>query len=269
MRRSIALKIFGIALLLLLLMGVVAAGSIFSVREVRDELMEIADCHAPVNHSISRINVHVLEQELHREHLLDLYAARTTESAAIARTRAAFEEKSRMVDQEVQNAEALLERCGSGRASLLEQAEVAHLQPMIQAIAKEQRDLRDLSARILALVERNETTAAAEIRSFLSRERDEFVASTAQLRADLQTFTAASLREAEQHEERIIWLSVVITFGAAASGLPFASLAASSLVRPIRLLVEGTQAWSTVISRPNCPSPRATKSAGSPSRSIT
>jgi adenylate cyclase len=62
------------------------------------------------------------------------------------------------------------------------------------------------------------------------------------LRTDLQAFTASSLREAQEHEERIVWLSVVITFGAGVSGLLFASLAASGLVRPIRLLVEGTQA---------------------------
>ena len=242
MRRSIALKIFSIALLLLLLMVFVAAGSIFSVRGVRDELAEIADCYTPVSQSMSRVNVYSLEQELHRERLLDLLAAGTPDAEAIAGARALFEATSQAVDQEIESAESLLERCGNGPSAALERGEAAHFQPMIQAIEKEQRDLRDLSARILALAERNEMTAAAEMRSFLSRERDEFIASVAELRSDIQSFTLASLQEAEQHEGRIVWLSIVITLGAALSGLLFASLAASGLVRPIRRLLDGTQA---------------------------
>ena len=242
MRRSIALKIFSIALLLLLLMVFVAAGSIFSVRGVRDELAEIADCYTPVSQSMSRVNVYSLEQELHRERLLDLLAADTPDAEAIAGARALFEATSQAVDQEIESTESLLERCGNGPSAALERGEAAHFQPMIQAIEKEQRDLRDLSARILALAERNEMTAAAEMRSFLSRERDEFIASVAELRSDIQSFSLASLQEAEQHEGRIVWLSIVITLGAALSGLLFASLAASGLVRPIRRLLDGTQA---------------------------
>jgi len=242
MRRSIALKIFSIALLLLLLMVFVAAGSIFSVRGVRDELAEIADCYTPVSQSMSRVNVYSLEQELHRERLLDLLAAGTPDAEAIAGARALFEATSQAVDREIESTESLLERCGNGPSAALERGEAAHFQPMIRGIAKEQRDLRDLSARILALAERNEMTAAAEMRSFLSRERDEFIASVAELRSDIQSFTLASLQEAEQHEGRIVWLSIVITLGAALSGLLFASLAASGLVRPIRRLLDGTQA---------------------------
>ena len=242
MRRSIALKIFSIALLLLLLMVFVAAGSIFSVRGVRDELAEIADCYTPVSQSMSRVNVYSLEQELHRERLLDLLAAGTPDAEAIAGARALFEATSQAVDREIESTESLLERCGNGPSAALERGEAAHFQPMIQAIEKEQRDLRDLSARILALAERNEMTAAAEMRSFLSRERDEFIASVAELRSDIQSFSLASLQEAEQHEGRIVWLSIVITLGAALSGLLFASLAASGLVRPIRRLLDGTQA---------------------------
>ena len=242
MRRSIALKIFSIALLLLLLMVFVAAGSIFAVRGVRDELSEIADCYTPVGQSMSRVNVHALEQELLRERFLDLYAAGTPDGEAIARARALFEEKSQAVDQEIQGTESLLERCGSGPSPVLERGEAAHFQPMVRAIAKEQRDLRDLSGRIQALAERNELTAADEMRSLLSREREEFVAAVAELRSDVQSFSLASLEEAEQHEGRIVWLSILITLGAAVSGLLFASLAAGGLVRPIRRLLDGTQA---------------------------
>jgi adenylate cyclase len=242
MRRSIALKIFSIALLLLLLMVFVAAGSIFAVRGVRDELAEIADCYTPLAQSMSRINVHALEQELHRERLLDLHVAASPDAQDITNTRALFDEKSQAVDEEIQSAQALLGRCGEGPSPVLERGEAAHFQPMVQGVAKEQRDLRELSGRILALVERKEMTAAAELRSFLTRERDEFVASVAELRSDIQSFTLASLQESEDHEERIIWLSIIITLGAALSGLLFASFAASGLVRPIRRLLDGTQA---------------------------
>ena len=48
MKRSIAIKIFSIALLLLLLMVVVAAISIHSTRGMRNEMGEIADCYTPL-----------------------------------------------------------------------------------------------------------------------------------------------------------------------------------------------------------------------------
>jgi len=242
MRRSIRVKIFSIALLLLLLMVFVAAGSIFAVRGVRNELSEIADCYTPVSQSISRVNVHALEQELHRESLLDLYEAGTRDAEAIAGKQALFDQASQAVDREIELAEGLLARCGSGPSPILERGEAAHFQPMVRVVAKEQRDLGDLSGRILALAERNEMTAAAELRSFLSRQRDEFVAAVAELRSDVQSFSLASLQEAEQHEGRIVALSILITLGAALSGLLFASLAASGLVRPIRRLLDGTQA---------------------------
>jgi len=239
MKRSIAIKIFSIALSLLLLMVVVAAVSIHSARGMRNEMREIADCYTPLTQHIARVNILTLEQGIFRERLLDLVEARSVERDAIDQQRGLYEEKSAAAGRETQEAVVILEACAAGTA---DPVEIARLQPMVATIAKEQKDLLDLSARILELLDQGESQAAAELRALLSKERDEFQTSVDGLRSRLQAFDLDSMREAEEREGRIVWLSIVITIGAAVSGLLFASLATGGLVRPIRRLLDGTKA---------------------------
>src|SRR4051794_12086783 len=123
MRRTIAVKIFSIALLLLMLMVVVAAASIYSVRGVRDEMSEIAECYTPVSQGMSRINVYALEQELHRERLLDLGEGQPSGGDALSEQRL-FDKKSQKVAQEIQEAEKTVERCAAGSKPIIELSEL-------------------------------------------------------------------------------------------------------------------------------------------------
>ena len=80
------------------------------------------------------------------------------------------------------------------------------------------------------------------LRELLVREETELLRELDELRATLQQYTQTSIVEAADHEARILWLNMLITAVAAVSGLLFASLVTTGMMRPIRRLVEGTKA---------------------------
>ena len=110
---SIGVKIFGLATSLLSLLGLVAAVSSHRLRQVKHEIVVLAEYIIPLTEQVALVDVHVLEQELHFERVQTLYAMQPINSTSIDTELALFEERGQLVDEElaiaIEHIEAALE----------------------------------------------------------------------------------------------------------------------------------------------------------------
>jgi class 3 adenylate cyclase len=241
MRISIAFKIFGIALTLLVLLAVAAAYSTYNVRKVADEVESIGRYFTPLSQAASRIQVRQLQQALVFERLLQRYDLVTRADSSVAEAEAAFVELGRQIDTELAEGLQLIAEGFDTANSEADRLEFSQLRPATQSVAKEHQDFEDLALRTMKALETGERPSYDMLRELLAREETELLGELDELRATLQAFTHASIQESADHEARILWLNVLITAIAAVSGLLFASLVTTGMMRPIRRLVEGTK----------------------------
>ena len=85
LRITIGGKVFGIALLLVVLMGVAAAISSFLVRDAAFALTRVNQTYVPLSRAIAEVGVYQLEQELMAQELFADLRDPDVEQAAIER----------------------------------------------------------------------------------------------------------------------------------------------------------------------------------------
>jgi class 3 adenylate cyclase len=242
MRISIAFKIYGIALTLLVLLAIAAAYSTYNVRKVADEVESIGHYFTPLSQAASRIQIRQLQQALVFERLLQRYNLVARTDSSVAEAEAEFSELGRQIDTELAASLQLIAEGAAAAASATDQLEFAELRPAFQTVAKEHQDFEDLALRTMKALGSGERPSDDLLRELLAREEAELLRELEELRGTLQAFTRGSIQQAGDHEARILSLNILITAIAAVSGLLFASLVTKGMMRPIRRLVAGTKA---------------------------
>jgi class 3 adenylate cyclase len=242
MRISIAFKIFGIALTLLVLLAIAAAFSTVNVRRVANEVGSIGHYFTPLSQAASRIQIRQLQQALVFERALQRDQAVTRADAGVAAAEAEFAELGQQIDTEVTAALQLIAEGAAAATIEADRLEFSQVEPALRAVAREHQDYEDLAVRTIAALDRGERPSYNTLRELLAREESELLRALDELRGTLQAFTRTSVQEATDHESRILWLNVLITVIAVVSGLLFASLVTTGMMRPIRRLVQGTKA---------------------------
>lgn len=242
MRVSIAVKIFSIALTLLILLAVAAAFSTRNVARVSAEVEAIGVYFTPLAQLASRAQIKQLQQARVLERVLRRHAEVARADNSVADGESELAQLGREIDDELARG---LQLAADGLAAAADEAariEFSTLRPTIERVSKEHQDYEDLARDILRSRDAGELTRAATLTEMLVKEERDLLAALDTLRTSLQNFSRRSLEEAAAHEAEILRLNLLITIAAAISGLLFASLVTSGLMRPIRRLVAGTQA---------------------------
>ena len=242
MRISIALKIYGIALGLLVLLGVAAAFSTINIGRVNSEVRAIGTYFTPLAHMASRVQIKQLQQSLLLERTLRV---RPTLSRADARVIESIGELTRLgaeIDAALAAADKLAAEGLAFAASEADRVEFSRLQPTFKIIEKEHQDYEDRARAVFAALDRGEAERAVVLQEVLAQEERDLLAQLDAFRDTLQTFSRRSIEEAAQHDARVFRVNLLIALAAAVSGLLFASLVTTGLMRPIRSLVLGTRA---------------------------
>jgi class 3 adenylate cyclase len=242
MRVSIALKIFGIALTLLVFLAVASVFSTLNVRRVADEVESIGHYFTPISQSTSRVQIGQLHQALVLERLLERYAAVARADTTVAEAEAEMVRLGKQIDDELANALQLVEQGFASSTSEQDRTEFGQMRPVLHTITKEHQDYEDRARSIIRALDDGQQTRADTLREVLAKEETELLGELDDLRSHLQELTRASIQESAHHEAQILRINIFMTIGAALSGLLFASLVTSGLMRPIHRLVAGTKA---------------------------
>jgi adenylate cyclase len=242
MRVSIALKIFSIALALLVLLTIASVFSTRNVGRVANEVEAIGQYFIPLSQMAGRVQIRQLQQSLLLERVLYRYNEVARTDVSVAEGEAELARLGQDIDHEIAAGVQLVEQGSASATSESDRVEFSELRPTLARIEKEHQDFEDLVRGVFGALDAGERARADTLRELLGKEERDLLSVLDGLRQTLQRFTRLSLTESAEHESQILRINVFITVVAAVSGLLFASIVTTGLMRPIRRLVQGTKA---------------------------
>ena len=239
---SIGTKIFGVASSMLALLLGVTYLSYVRIRQVNQELIDIAEYLTPITENLAEINVHVLEQEIHFERVLRYYEIDPVDASRVSQEITAFESRGELVDEEIAQAMTLADAAAENAYRVENLLEIARIRPLLTVLEEDHQKLNEYGLQILALYEAGDTETAQLLGEQLAIFEDDFDARLQAILFEVTEFIEAAAQQVAAHERSTLTLSWWLAGIASAVGMAFASVVTTGLVRPVRRLVTQTQA---------------------------
>ncbi|NEO87602.1 MAG: HAMP domain-containing protein, partial [Spirulina sp. SIO3F2] len=238
----IGFKIFGVASSMLALLLAVAYVNHRNISLVNRELIDLAHYFTKLTEDVAKINIHALEQEIHYERVVRLLETEPVDQALVAKELQEFEERGEQVDAELEQAIARAETATQNAYRTEDAIEFARIHPLLEVLETEHQNFHDQSLAVIKLFQAGDTTQAEILDRQIERLEADFDAHIQAVLFELGDATEAAAQSAAVHERQALRLSWMLAAVATGVGLSFAGLVTMGLVRPIRQLVESTQA---------------------------
>jgi adenylate cyclase len=238
MRHSIALKIFSLAVFILILMIVVSVVNSIEVIKLGEEVQGISHTDMPIAGHAADLNEAGLRRRIAFERLYREYAAPIPDSSVIIEAETNFKKFSIAVENKIQLLRSDLDTLPDNK---IDQNNFVQARELVTEIESTFEQQTDMVKRILAsrkLRNGNENKELMEINVQLqSKLQDE--------RSKLQNlaFTIAedAVTRAKKSEIKILWSSITITLLALVLGLWGAWILSKKLANPILRLLQSTR----------------------------
>ena len=247
MRKSIALKIFSIALIIIVLMAAVTGISAVYLDRVADEAVELSKYYVPIGQKVNWAARHASAELLAFERLQNLKQAGAPQARQATEAKI-MEERAAAVGQAIGEAILLVKAGRADTAVNVNPATFALLERELPQIRAAHADMRQTIARYLETMGGETGEQADRSRALLTevvaRQRNRIsdeIADVSKLVDELVADSARQALELEQKAARYTW---AVTLIAAVVGLGLAAYITRALVRPVQQLVSGTQAVS-------------------------
>ncbi len=242
MRPTISVKIFGIALGLLVLMAVVTGLSALNLRKSTMKSWHWQITTSLWNSEWGLIQSAVRDELIHVGRLMQLLREKSADVKTLGEERQLLEEKAAQVNQEVTDAGQLIERALASSQIEVDKDHFAALRAGLPEIATAHTPLHDTITHLVTEMEQGNERSVRVVRDILRKEREGVDNRMREVTTRLQNTTRESARRAEREEQHAIALNWAITAGASILGLLFAALITRNLVKPVKQLLIGTSA---------------------------
>jgi adenylate cyclase len=231
-RLNIAHKIFGIALVVLVLMAAVAVFSVRFTAEISRELDLVAGRQLPLSDTIGQINVRILEEGLL---LQRLFAIRHESVKAATRAKVLRDE----INGDFAKAYELL---SEEAASKHPPGTIRALQRSLKEVERDYRAYEQKGEALLALHEKGDESTFAQLLPDFNELQFAVDKEISVLRRHVETVADDAVKRADKNEKLLLYANAAMTTLAALLGLGIAAIVTSALVRNIRALVRATDA---------------------------
>jgi adenylate cyclase len=247
MRKSIALKIFSIALIIILLMAAVTGISAVYLDRVADEAVELSKYYVPLGQKVNWAARHASAELLSFERLQNLRQAGATEEKKTAEART-MSERAQAVAQSIAEALALVKAGRADTSVNVDPTTLTLLERELPQILSAHTEIAQTMARFLE-TSAGDTGDQADrsrvlLNEVLARQRVRISEEIADVSKLVDELVADSARQALELEQRAAHYTWAVTIVAALIGLGLAAYITRALVRPVLQLVTGTQAVS-------------------------
>ena len=241
-RRPISLKVYSIALSLLVLMVIVTALSARNLRSLNNEVAALSRYYIPLDQQVGSVETLVRQQTVHVERILLLLQATRPERAAIDAERKLFDQRGINADQVVDSSLRLVDEALATTDSGVDRVALALLKQELPDIQSARQNFHGTFVQFLAEAAEGNPRSLKVVRDSLVREKDGINRQLEKVIGALAATTQGAADRARAEEERAIRLNWAITAIAAVLGLLLAALITRNLVGPVRRLLTGTQA---------------------------
>lgn len=241
MRFTIGLKIFGIAVGLLILMAAVALLSMRMTRIVDDQLVIIDQNYFPAYVALAQANIRSVEQSAYLRRLL-LAAEQTDDAAKVDDLRQRVAEAGKASDELIASARGHINDQIADPLDFDDNVALARLDVRIEALQEERRRYEAVVSKLLAATEAHHQAQVGELLTELDDWRDDFDRKIDAARSEMRRLAGAAIVGTRAYQRRVVEIGLVLLAIAGLLGITIAAAVTLGLVRPVRRLLDGTAA---------------------------
>ncbi len=211
-------------------------------KKVSNELVEISRYSIPLRNMIAGIDSEIAEQEIDLERIFRLYEVTPPNHDRIQDSHKRFEDRNAVIDNQIQTAIRLANDALNHMDERHEIVEFARFEPVLRNIEEQHQKFHDQGRQIIHLLAGGKQHDARLLENELETERENADDQIGNFLIHLEKLTNESASSVEALENHALNVNVAIVAFTTIFGLLFAYAITAGIVRPIKLLLEGTQA---------------------------
>src|SRR5712675_1837772 len=242
MRVTIGIKIFGIAVGLLILMAVVALLSMRMTRTVDDQLVIIDQNYFPAYVALAQANIRSVEESAYARRLLLAIAERPDNAPKLDDLRQRIASAGKASDEQIAAARQHINEQIADPLDFDDNIALARLDVRIEALQEERRRYESVLGKLLGAAEAGNTVLATELLGELDDWRDDFDRKIDAARSEMRRLAGAAIVGTRAYQQHVVQIGLVLLAIAGMLGITIAAAVTLGLVRPVRRLLDGTAA---------------------------
>jgi class 3 adenylate cyclase len=242
MRVTIGIKIFGIAVGLLILMAVVALLSMRMTRTVDDQLVIIDRNYFPAYVALAQANSRSVEESAYVPRLLLAIAERPDNTAKVDDLRQRLASAGKASDEQIAAARQHINEQIADPLDFDDNIALARLDVRVESLQEERRRYEAVLAKLLAAAEVDNKTLTSELLAELDDWRDDFDRKIDAARSEMRRLASAAIVGTRGYQRHVVQIGLALLAIAVLLGTTIAAAVTLGLVRPVRRLLAGTAA---------------------------
>ena len=242
MRFPIGLKIFGIAVGLLILMAAAALLNMRMTRTVDSQLTIIDQNYFPAYVALAQANIRSVEESAYVRRLLLAIAEPGDNAAKLDQLHQQVATTGKTSDERIADARRYINRQIADPLDFDDNIALARLDDKIEDLQEERRRYEGGLGKLLGAAQAGNKPVAGELLGELDDLRDDFDRKIDAARNEMRRLAGAAVIGTRAYQRRVVTIGVALLAIAALLGLTVAALVTLGLVRPVRRLLLGTAA---------------------------
>jgi adenylate cyclase len=242
MRLSIGLKIFSIAVALLILMTVVALLGMRMTRTVDGQLVIIDQNYFPAYVALAQANIHSVEESAYVRRLVLATAEPAGDGAKLDDLRQRVASVAKASDEKIAVARRHINEQIADPLDFDDNIALARLDDKIEALQQERRRYEAVLAKLLVAAKADHKERTSELLADLDDLRDDFDSKIEAARSEMRRLAGAAIVGTRAYQQRVVKLSLALLVIAGVLGILVAAIVTIGLVRPVHRLLAGTAA---------------------------
>lgn len=232
-RQTIAAKIFGLAIILLLLTIALACFLLYEVTRTKQDLTVVADFDVPLTQSLARLHEFGLRRRLAFERWFGALNAAEPNREIVAEATENYSLFTRKLTDEFSTARRIIDAYPKNAPGSHTLAEVETLldqiQPAYKTINNRQREVLDMQLAGQHDKANEQLNLLNDLQSTVQNQRES-------VNSKMAAWSDSATKATEQRERRVFWLTIAATTSTVLLGLAVAALITNRLSRPVRSL---------------------------------
>ena len=242
MRFPIGLKIFSIAVGLLVLMAAAALLSMRMTRTVDGQLAIIDQNYFPAYVALAQANIRSIEESAYVRRLMLAIGEQGDNTTKIDDLRERVASTGKQSDEEIANAREHINRQIADPLDFDDNIALARLDDKIEVLQEERQRYEAVLAKLIPAAEAGNKPQASELLAELDGWRDDFDRKIENARSEMRRLAGAAIVGTRAYQQRVVAIGIALLAIAAALGITVAAAVTLGLVRPVRRLLLGTAA---------------------------
>jgi adenylate cyclase len=240
MKISVGVKIFGVVVVLMVLVGAAAWYNADKLQDVQTLFQDVHITYIPAYQGVARANLRSVEEGLYARRLVIARLQAPDDKEAIQRLELAASGKSRDADAELQAVRGIIGREISDSSSLEDKPELARLDTRLEFLQGRHRDYEEVLTSLEAAIEKGDAAEQKRQMDQLDRLRDAINSETEIAREEMGSLLNSVFRIVEHGQSLSTQIGSALLALALGLGAPTAAVITVNLVRPLRRLLHGT-----------------------------